>query len=585
MDDDDYLEDGEALGNFDDDEAYLVPSSSSRGPSPLSSLYGGEDAHHLGGQGSSSQPSERDGHAAMDNFESLSLYFDRNMLETDFGLGIMPSDACASAGAPPSRLARNRRYQGLLRSQLVALDGHVRTVNGLLRWLKRIASQNRRATKAPLANGQQAEAGNGGRAAMHLACDAECREDGMAAPSFDARAIPPLRVLLAAPQVRGLFAEGPAGAPQAFSIDEYHGVLRQTAKWLPRERTALATAVRKANQEMALQKLLAGNEEEEEEAPPAARAGKLTPTYHASLSSVARISHRQLEMNIEGLDWGRISKHYVPSRSPVDCCIQWTCNQHPLISHAAFDEGETARLLAAVKEKGPHGRWVEIASAVGSNRTAWQALAHYCRHGGGEGGATAGKWSPEEDAALVAAIAALGSDRWTEISDRVEGRTAAQCVHRWNKALDPHKRMGRWLPHEDAWLSVAVQRYPQGNWALIQNFVPHRTDVQCRERYHNNLDPAMKRSPFTEEEDARLVSLVAIIGDKSWSHIAAELGGARTDNQCRRRFVSLENARKAAARPQTAAARRVGARRQRAAAELPPKRPRTRQLRIKEAKP
>lgn len=47
-----------------------------------------------------------------------------------------------------------------------------------------------------------------------------------------------------------------------------------------------------------------------------------------------------------------------------------------------------------------------------------------------------GKWSAEEDAKLKFAVQACGKN-WTAISERVEGRTDAQCRERWSNILDP----------------------------------------------------------------------------------------------------------------------------------------------------
>lgn len=47
-----------------------------------------------------------------------------------------------------------------------------------------------------------------------------------------------------------------------------------------------------------------------------------------------------------------------------------------------------------------------------------------------------GKWSAQEDAALIAAVKALGPS-WKRVSPRVKGRTDAQCRERWCNVLNP----------------------------------------------------------------------------------------------------------------------------------------------------
>lgn len=40
-----------------------------------------------------------------------------------------------------------------------------------------------------------------------------------------------------------------------------------------------------------------------------------------------------------------------------------------------------------------------------------------------------------------------------------------------------------------------------GNWVQIEKHVPGRTDVQCRERWVNVLDPKVAFTKWTPEED------------------------------------------------------------------------------------
>ena len=38
-------------------------------------------------------------------------------------------------------------------------------------------------------------------------------------------------------------------------------------------------------------------------------------------------------------------------------------------------------------------------------------------------------------------------------------------------------------------------------WSVIAGFLPGRIDKQCRERWHNHLNPAIVKQAWTEEED------------------------------------------------------------------------------------
>lgn len=46
---------------------------------------------------------------------------------------------------------------------------------------------------------------------------------------------------------------------------------------------------------------------------------------------------------------------------------------------------------------------------------------------------------------------------------------------------------------------MAVKAYGAGHWMLIQRHVEGRTDVQCRERWANVLNPNLNLRPWTAE--------------------------------------------------------------------------------------
>jgi len=73
----------------------------------------------------------------------------------------------------------------------------------------------------------------------------------------------------------------------------------------------------------------------------------------------------------------------------------------------------------------------------------------------------------------------------------------------------------------------------------VQELVPGRTDVQCRERWVNILDPAICRDAWTVEEDQLLRAAVKELGAGKWSQISARMPRRRTDYGCRKRWEKL----------------------------------------------
>jgi transcription factor MYB, plant len=74
-------------------------------------------------------------------------------------------------------------------------------------------------------------------------------------------------------------------------------------------------------------------------------------------------------------------------------------------------------------------------------------------------------------------------------------------------------------------------------------FLNIRNDVQCREKWCNNLDPTININEFTNDEDEELRQLVNTYGEKQWVKIASHIAG-RTDSAVRQRWNALKKKKK-----------------------------------------
>jgi hypothetical protein len=90
-----------------------------------------------------------------------------------------------------------------------------------------------------------------------------------------------------------------------------------------------------------------------------------------------------------------------------------------------------------------------------------------------------------------------------------EARTGRRSSHR------PLK----FTPYEDALLMAIIQRIGDGDWTQVAQLMSSRNARQCRERWTNYLSPDLRVGNWTEQEDRLLREMVGRIGMK-WNQIA-----------------------------------------------------------------
>lgn len=95
---------------------------------------------------------------------------------------------------------------------------------------------------------------------------------------------------------------------------------------------------------------------------------------------------------------------------------------------------------------------------------------------------------------------------------------------------------GVWKNTEDEILKAAVMKYGLNQWARISSLLTRKSAKQCKARWYEWLDPAIKKTEWTREEDEKLLHLAKLMPTQ-WRTIAPIVG--RTPVQCLERYEKL----------------------------------------------